>query len=103
MRHKTIQSALAERREQLGLSTLQDMADFLNDHRTADERGTTTKASIHDWVVTGRYVPDPRVRPLISRALCIPLEAVTLLCSGLPASIPDLPDEDEKLGGHHAE
>lgn len=103
MRHKTIQSALAERREQLGLSTLQDMADFLNDHRTADERGTTTKASIHDWVVTGRYVPGPRVRPLISRALCIPLEAVTLLCSGLPASIPDLPDEDEKLGGHHAE
>ena len=39
MRHQTIQSALAERREQFGFVTLQDMADFINKHRTADEPG----------------------------------------------------------------
>lgn len=103
MRHTTIQSALAQRREQLGFVTLQDMANFLNDHRTADEPGVTTRYSVHDWVVTGRYAPGRDVRPLISRALCIPLEAVTLLCSGLSADIPDLPDPDQLLGGDHAE
>jgi hypothetical protein len=103
MRHKTIQSALAQRREQLGFVTLQDMANFLNDHRTADEPGVTTRYSVHDWVVTGRYAPGRDVRPLISRALCIPLEAVTLLCSGLSADIPDIPDPDQLLGGDHAE
>ena len=103
MRHKTIQSALAQRREQLGFVTLQDMANFLNDHRTADEPGVTTRYSVHDWVVTGRYAPGRDVRPLISRALCIPLEAVTLLCSGLSADIPDRPDPDQLLGGDHAE
>ena len=101
MRHQTIQSALAERREQFGFVTLQDMADFINNHRTADEPGVTTRYSVHDWVVTGRYAPGRDVRPLL--ALCIPLEAVTLLCAGLPADIPDVPHPDQPLGGDHAE
>lgn len=103
MRHQTIQSALAERREQFGFVTLQDMADFINKHRTADEPGVTTRYSVHDWVVTGRYAPGRDVRPLLARALCIPLEAVTLLCAGLPADIPDVPHPDQPLGGDHAE
>ena len=103
MRHQTIQSALAERREQFGFVTLQDMADFINKHRTADEPGATTRYSVHDWVVPGRYAPGRDVRPLLARALCIPLEAVTLLCAGLPADIPDVPHPDQPLGGDHAE
>ena len=103
MRHTSIQSALAERRDQFGFVTLQDMADFINKHRTADEPGVTTRYSVHDWVVTGRYSPGRDVRPLLARALCIPLEAVTLLCAGLPADIPDVPHPDQPLGGDHAE
>jgi hypothetical protein len=103
MRHTSIQSALAERRDQFGFVTLQDMADFINKHRTADEPGVTTRYSVHDWVVTGRYAPGRDVRPLLARALCIPLEAVTLLCAGLPADIPDVPHPDQPLGGDHAE
>ena len=98
----TFKSALAERREQLGLTSLRDTANFLNDHRTSDEPGHTTRYSVRDWMTRGR-MPGAAVRPVLARALCIPLETIHLMAAGVPCEIPPMPDEDELLGGSHAE
>lgn len=102
MSSHTFATALIERREQLGLTSLQDTANYLDDHRTKGEEGVTSRYSIRDWS-TGRYSPALAMRPVIARALCIPLETVHMLCSGMMCEIPRMPADDELLGGDHAE
>ena len=90
-----------ERCDQLNLSTQQEIANYLNDH-AADGSRTITRFSVCDWR-KGRYTPAKKYHETIARAFCLTHEQVTLLCAGFRVTVASVPDEDELLGGTHAE
>ena len=97
-------AAFEQRVGQLGLSSLREIADFLNSHAhaAAGEPATIPRYTVHDWR-SGRHTPAAGYRPVVGRALCIPQRAMVLLCAGLECELPAMPGEDDMLGGDHAE
>jgi len=96
--------AFTQRVDQLGLSSLREIANYINSHAhaAAGEPATITRYTVHDWR-SGRHTPAAAYRPMVSRALCIPRRAMVLLCAGMQCELPAMPGEDDMLGGDHAE
>ena len=96
--------AFTQRVDQLGLSSLRDIADYINSHAhgAAGEPATITRYTVHDWR-SRRHTPAAGYRPVVGRALCIPQRAMVLLCAGLECELPAMPGEDDMLGGDHVQ